>query len=108
MPVPRISYLTRPEFRKTADLILSLGILVALVGGGKFYLAQTGTTPHTSLNPGPITERQLAIDNALRTGSHTYSYETRFTPGIGQITDPEQYKKDLLNKLQTSPLPNPN
>ncbi len=39
------------------------------------------------------TQRNLAIQEALKNGQATYQYETNFIPGIGNIADPEAYKK---------------
>ena len=101
MAVIKLGRLEDKAFRKTADLILALGILVALVGGGKFFLAQTATASSgITVTPGPIIQRQEAIAEALKTGRKTYSFTTNFIPGIGTVSDPDQYKAGVLQQLQ--------
>lgn len=80
---------------------------MALVGGTKYWLARDNSVSAT-LQPGSVTERQLAIDNALKTGQKHYSFTTNFIPGLGTITDPSAYKKDLLNQLSNLTPSSPN
>ena len=94
------SSLPKPSSVGLTDLVFSLGLLLALIGAGHYFLAKANQPTTTAFRPGAITERQLAIANALRTGNRTYTYTTNFIPGIGTITDPNQYKSGLLDSLK--------
>lgn len=39
-----------------------------------------------------ITERDLVINNLSKESVKDYSYDSRFIPGLGYISDPEAYK----------------
>lgn len=41
-----------------------------------------------------LTERDLAIQEAIRQGKKEYSFETNFIPGMGRINNPEQHLED--------------
>lgn len=41
-----------------------------------------------------LTERDLAIEEAIRQGKKEYSFETNFIPGMGRISNPDQHLED--------------
>lgn len=45
-------------------------------------------------------ERQLAVDSAKAKGQTSYSYESRFLPGIGYLANPEKFKEEQLDNLK--------
>ena len=82
------------------EAVFSLGAVIAILGGFNFASAhffnldETDTPPLVSSN----TQRNIAIQEALKNGQKTYQYTTNFIPGIGNITDPEAYKKQFENQ----------
>ncbi|MEX1123832.1 MAG: hypothetical protein WEC81_01545 [Patescibacteria group bacterium] len=80
------------------EAIFALGALIALLGGFNFASAHfSSDQSEVTLPVSSNTQRNLAIQEALKNGQTTYQYTTNFIPGIGNITDPEAYKKQLLD-----------
>jgi hypothetical protein len=50
-----------------------------------------------------LTERDLAIEEAIRQGKKEYSFETNFIPGMGRISDPDQHLKDWQKSQEETP-----
>lgn len=50
-----------------------------------------------------LTERDLAIEEAIRQGKKEYSFETNFIPGMGRISDPDQHLKDWQKSKEEAP-----
>ncbi len=78
------------------EAVFALGALIALLGGFNFASAhfsssETGVPLPISSN----TQRNIAIQEALKNGQTTYQFESNFIPGIGNITDPDAYKKQF-------------
>lgn len=73
-------------------LVLILGVLS--------YISPRETVATTNEVSPMIIERKLAIEEAQRRGDKTYSYSSRFTPGIGVISDPEAYKQEWEKQLE--------
>lgn len=47
-----------------------------------------------------LTERQLAIAQAIKEGRKTYSFSSNFTPGIGRVSDPAVYSQSWQAHIQ--------
>lgn len=69
--------------------IFLIGLLIFLMAGFNYFGASpaSNTFQKTSL-----TERDVAIKEAIQNGRNTYTYTSRFIPGIGLVDDPEAYK----------------
>lgn len=72
-------------------LILLIGLIVFSLGV-IYYFQNKSEKKDTMINTS-LVERDLAIAEAIRTGQKEYSYTTNFTPGVGRIENPEEYKK---------------
>lgn len=83
---------------KTADSILAIGLLLLIAGGITFYTNPTTTQSTERFTPGNLTERTLAVQDAQKSGSKTYDFETNFTPGIGRIEDVPSQQKSWQNQ----------
>ena len=84
------------------NLLLLVGGLVVLVG-----LIDFSQSRHSQLTPTQIlidsstlTERKLAIEQALASGSKTYTYTSNFTPGLGRVTNPAATEQQWLQTVQ--------
>lgn len=78
------------------EIIFFVGVLLVLMGGLNFYSTRSGrvVSSSTAISPS-IIERKLSIENAIQNGRKTYQYDSRFIPGLGTISDPAAYLKDL-------------
>ncbi len=87
---------------KLSEVFFSIGLLIAVIGAGKYTLATGVQTKQVVAFPGSITERRLAITNAVKNGSSDYNFAMNFIPGIGMIVNPGKYRDEILNQLQNS------
>lgn len=82
------------------DRSLAVAGVILVLGLWSFF----GRSPVTPTLTEPVAPnniaRALAIEDARSKGETTYSYTTNFIPGIGTITDPQQYKDNLLNNIK--------
>lgn len=96
------------KIRKSAhglpEMIFFVGALLALMGA-----LDTISTPsskvrnsNTTVSPSVI-ERKLSIEDAIKNGQKTYQFRSGFIPGIGIITDPEAYLKELEENSKEQP-----
>jgi len=75
-----------------------ISVLVSFIGVSSYFNSRKSGSAlafKTSL-----TERDLAIDQAIRDGKKTYTFTTHFIPGIGYINDPQAYQQQTLDQLQ--------
>lgn len=77
----------------------AIGAIVLIVGAVQYLSSRTTVASNGEVSP-MIIERKLAIEEAERKGEKTYSYTTRFIPGIGMINDPEAFKEDWQKQLE--------
>lgn len=83
------------------EMIFFTGTLLVLMGGLNFYSTRSGKAISSSVVSSPsIIERKLSIENAIQNGRKTYQFDSRFIPGIGTISDPAAYLKDLEDKAR--------
>jgi hypothetical protein len=68
------------------------GVIIFVVGLISYFNTNNTKQNYQINSPTGLTERDLAISNAIKNGQKTYSYTTNYIPGIGRITNPEQYK----------------
>jgi len=81
-----------------AQYTLLASILVLVLGVTSFLDSKNQSAP---LDKTSLTERDMAIQNALSSNTQTYSFDTKFIPGIGYIDNPQQYLKDWEQKNKT-------
>lgn len=79
-------------FNQLPLAVFLLGTLIFL-GGLADYLAKDNG-PAARLFHTSLTTRDLAMSEAIQAGRKEYSFTTNFIPGIGDIGNPEAYKKD--------------
>ncbi|MEX1052075.1 MAG: hypothetical protein WEC83_01670 [Patescibacteria group bacterium] len=94
MPTTKSPRLKSPS--NLPEAIFAAGALLAILGG--FNFASAHFSPDTSAAPALVssnTQRNLAIQEALKNGQTTYQFESNFIPGIGNITNPDAYKKQF-------------
>ncbi|MEK7202353.1 MAG: hypothetical protein AAB669_02405 [Patescibacteria group bacterium] len=84
------------------EMIFFVGALLALMGGMSLISTPSAAeVSSTSRSSSPsVIERKLSIENAIRNGRKTYQYDSRLIPGIGTISDPGAYLKDLEDKAK--------
>lgn len=88
-------------FTSLPELTLVIGILILILGGVNYYKnnkiesTASGELGLTSTNAAlSLTERKLAIEQAIKEGKKEYSYTTNFIPGLGRVGDPDAYMKE--------------
>lgn len=79
----------------------AIGAIILTIGAVQYFSVRKPVASSGEVSP-MIIERKLAIEEAERKGEKTYSYTTRFIPGIGVISDPEAYKEDWQKQLEES------
>lgn len=84
---------------KISELILCVGLLFTTIGAGKYFLAANFQQNQFAAPSGSITERRLAIGQAVRDKRSNYNFVTSFIPGIGTITNPQDYLNSWKNQL---------
>lgn len=83
------------------EMIFFVGALLALMGGMNLYSTRSGKIVSSSVATSPsVIERKLSIEDAIRNERKAYQYDSNFIPGIGTISDPEAYLKDLEDKAK--------
>jgi hypothetical protein len=80
-----------------AQYALLAGILVLILGLTSYFKSEGVAV---SVKKSSLTERDIAIKNATDNNRQTYSFDSRFTPGIGYIGNPEQYLKNWQDQHQ--------
>lgn len=81
------------------DGFLVLGSLVFVLG----LLSYLDVPEQTASNlpvKSSLTERDVAIADAIEKGQKEYTYTTRFIPGIGMISDPNIFKENWERQAQ--------
>lgn len=84
--------------------IVAVGLILVAIGGA-IRLSQAPSEPSSqpvSTRTG-LTERDIAIREAERQGQETYSFTTRFIPGVGVMTSPEEYLRQWEQEAQAAP-----
>jgi len=87
---PSIKRSVKPDWPAT---VFSLGVIVLVWGLFNYFFPSNHT--NQSRIETSNTQRNLAIEEALKSGEKTYQFETNFIPGIGTISNPEAYKEKL-------------
>lgn len=83
------------------EAIFSLGAIITILGGLNYF--STHFSSEKTDVPLPVssnTQRNLAIQEALKTGQKTYQYESGFIPGVGNIPNSEEYKKQFEERVK--------
>jgi hypothetical protein len=82
---------------KFVDTLLSGGVMFFAVSLLLFATSSTGSagSDERPFLKTSLTDRDVAIRQALEKGETTYRYETSFVPGVGTIADPQSYLADL-------------
>lgn len=75
--------------------VFSLGIIVLFWGAFNYFFPSASDDKSIETSN---TQRNLAIEEALKNGDKTYQFETNFIPGIGTIGNPDAYTKELEDK----------
>lgn len=73
-----------------------VGLLVLAVAVAEI----SGPDNSSPLVQSSLTERDIAIQEALRKGEKEYSYTTNFIPGVGRIGDPDAYLEQLQQQAE--------
>lgn len=81
-------------------LILLIGIAVFLFGIINFFHSKS--VKQDIVIKTSLTERDIAIADAIKNGKKEYSYETSFTPGVGRIINPDAYKDQWQKNAEQS------
>jgi len=98
MPAKFLTKLSWRQATHWSSVLLGLSSLVFLAGlvqvvsqdwGGSSSANGDGVLEKTS-----ITERDLAIAEAIRLGQKEYSFTTNFIPGMGRISDTGRYQEE--------------
>lgn len=77
-------------------LIFSLGLIILIWGIFNHFFPSSDDQKRIETSN---TQRNLAIEEALKRGEKTYQFETNFIPGIGVVNDPEAYREQLEEQL---------
>lgn len=86
---------------RLADAVLVLGCLLFILSLGQFLPRKTKSASIERTIITGLTERDLAIAEAIKNEDNNYSFTTKFIPGIG-IIDPPIYLESLKASLNTS------
>ncbi len=78
---------------------MCVGILVAVIGAGKYFLAKEDYPKQFAAPPDSITERRLSISQARSNKRSNYNFVTNFIPGVGTITNPQDYLSQWKSQL---------
>lgn len=84
------------------EMIFFVGVLLVLMGGLNLVSApsdRTVSSTNSTISPSVI-ERKLSIEEAMKNGQKTYQFQSRFIPGIGTISDPAAYLRNLEEKAK--------
>ncbi len=95
-----------PKIIKLSEVFFCLGLLIAIIGAGKYWLFANVPKKQAVDFPSSIIERRLAVTKAGGDGTVSYNFSTNFIPGIGIIVDPRAELKKLKtenDKLLNSP-----
>lgn len=86
--------------KKISQVVFLIGVLVFMIGffGFLFNLSNKNNLHKNSFIKTSLTERDLAIADAIKNNKKEYSYESNFTPGVGRINNPEK----VLNSPNTN------
>ncbi|MEK7171026.1 MAG: hypothetical protein AAB774_01840 [Patescibacteria group bacterium] len=90
-----------------SEVFFSLGLLIAVIGAGKYLFAVTTPQKQSVAFPSSSTERRLAITKAVQDGTNTYEFSTNFIPGIGTINDPQDYLSKWQDQFKNNTDPAP-
>jgi|GEM_PF-6588897 len=82
------------------DNLLAIGLFIFAVGILSYYNSPRQNAVSSLPIKTSLTERDIAIAEAVKNGKKEYTFTTRFIPGVGVITDPETYKKEWEQQLQ--------
>ncbi len=82
------------------DNFLAIGLFIFAVGVLSYYNSSRQNAVSSLPVKTSLTERDIAITEAVKNGKKEYTFTTRFIPGVGVITDPEAYKKEWEQQLQ--------
>lgn len=88
--------------RNISTAIFGIGFLLFLSGSFQLISNQFRPVRANDIGVTSSTERSATIKAAKAAGKKDYSFVTHFTPGIGVIANPEQYRSDYLNQIQES------
>lgn len=88
--------------RNISTAIFGIGFLLFLSGSFQLISNQYRPAQANGLGVTSSTERSAAIKAAKAAGKKEYSFVTHFTPGIGVVANPEEYRNDFLDQLQDS------
>lgn len=96
------------DLTQWSSSILTLSVIVFLAGLVQFGVAharsQVSNSSDLSFTKTSLTERDIAIAEAIKEGKTEYSFTSNFTPGIGRIVNPDKYLEDW-KKAQEQKLP---
>lgn len=85
---------------KISAWICLIGILIFLIGIVSFIKQPKENNLSILKPPSNLIERNIAISKAMHNGQSEYSFITNFTPGIGKINKPEEYKANWQKQMQ--------
>jgi len=88
------------ELSKVSNIFFSIGLLVAVIGAGKYTITSSAHKKTSIAFPSSITERRLAVTKATSSGSSNYNFITNFIPGIGTVSNTKDFS-DLLKSRKT-------
>lgn len=78
------------------------GLIIFVMGAVRFAQAHQSAKTSDNTIVSSSTERDIAIQEAIKQGKKDYSYTTNFIPGVGYISDPAAYEKSFEDQANAA------
>ncbi len=99
LPIKRLLALL-PNIILLFGLIFLLGALVSYYQITRVQASKLTGNEKLIANATLLTERQLAVTEAIKKGEKTYTFTSNYTPGLGRINDPAAYERTWIENLR--------